>query len=72
MSLMLKKYKLYLGIFLLAFILLNAILFITGFALFGNKSLAIMDASIQYLDFFPTGKMSCWGKIVRLLLLVIY
>lgn len=62
MSLMLKKYKLYLGIFLLAFILLNAILFIAGFAPFGNKSLAIMDASIQYLDFFSYWKDVLLGQ----------
>ncbi|WP_445159037.1 YfhO family protein [Ligilactobacillus murinus] len=42
--------------------MLNTILFITGFAPFGNKSLAIMDASIQYLDFFAYWKDVLLGQ----------
>ena len=53
---MLKKYSLYMGNFLLTFLILSVLLFVVGFAPFGNKSLAIMDASIQYLDFFSYWK----------------
>lgn len=58
----LKKYSLYIGNFLFAFLILSAILFIGGFAPFGNKSLAIMDASIQYLDFFAYWKDVLLGQ----------
>lgn len=58
----LKKYSLYIGNFLFAFLILSAILFIGGFAPFGNKSLAIMDASIQYLDFFAYWKDVLLGR----------
>lgn len=38
--------------FLLPGILELIFLMVQGYAPFGNKSLAVMDADIQYLDFF--------------------
>ncbi|MEY8735950.1 YfhO family protein [Lactobacillus sp. AN1001] len=58
----LKKNSLYIGNFLFAFLILSAILLMGGFAPFGNKSLAIMDASIQYLDFFAYWKDVLLGQ----------
>ena len=47
-----KKKRIYFSAFGLTFAVL-LILFITcGYAPFGNKSLAVDDASIQYLDFY--------------------
>lgn len=58
----LKKCSPYIGSFLVTFLLLVVLLFFGGFAPFGNKSLAIMDASIQYLDFFAYWKDVLLGQ----------
>ncbi|MDF9445391.1 YfhO family protein [Limosilactobacillus mucosae] len=47
-----RKYMVNFSSFLISFFLMLSILMLTKYAPFGNKSLAGMDANIQYLDFF--------------------
>ena len=46
----------------LTFMLLSILLWMKGFAPFGTRTLAIMDADIQYMDFFSYYKDVLEGK----------